>query len=128
VVEAGLFARDNALFQPGFAGCFQQGEGADDVSLDELRGTKDGAIHVRFGGKVHHGVNPIAAEEVIHQGAVTDIALYKGVTGWVGQILQVFQTARVGQQVQIDDVDGGVMREQIAHEVGTDKPGSAGNQ
>ena len=45
--------RESLLPQPVLPGGFQQGESAHDIGLYKLRRSQDGAVDVRFGGKMH---------------------------------------------------------------------------
>src|SRR5690606_13818288 len=56
VVEAEGFTTAFRQALPVGAGGFQQLVGTDDVGLDELGRTVDGAIDMGFGGQVHDGV------------------------------------------------------------------------
>ena len=41
----------------------QQGIGADDICLDEIRGTVDRAVDMAFGRQVHDGARPMGVED-----------------------------------------------------------------
>ncbi len=51
---------------------FEQAEGAQDVSLDEVFGTVDGAVHMAFGSKVQHGTGGVLFQPVQHKIAANE--------------------------------------------------------
>ena len=114
--------------QPGGAGGFQQGEGADQIGFHEGRRSGDGAVHVALGGEMDEGVNLVFAQQAVHQPPVANIALDEDMPGGIGQIAQVVQRTGVGQQVEVDDADFGIGDQQMANEIAADETGAAGHQ
>ena len=58
----------------------QKSVGAYYVCLNERSRAADGAIHVRFGGKVHDCVGLVFAEHARQFAAIADIDLFKAVS------------------------------------------------
>ena len=52
-----------------FAHGVEEAEGADDVGVDEVFGTVDGAVDVAFGGEVQHGAGAVLGQQAIDQRA-----------------------------------------------------------
>src|ERR1022692_3579453 len=95
-------------------GGLQQGEGAAQVGFEHRAGSEDAAVHVRLGGEMHDGIRLLLAENGVHQRLVADISVDEAVTRIVRDGLQILQVARVGQLIEIDDVDGPVGRQRQA--------------
>ena len=82
-----------------------------------------------FGREVNNHV--MAREHLVKEVAVADIALHEGVAGVISHGRQVCEVARVGELVVDGDTGylGAVLaREQLAHKVGADEPGRAGDK
>ena len=58
---------------------------------------------MRLCGKMNDGINLMAAQDILNQRLIANVAFDKFVTIRKWQILQVFQTTGIGQQVQVDD-------------------------
>ena len=99
---------------------------AGDVGADERTRLVDRAIDVALGGEVHDRVGPMLGEQTRNQRTVADIALHEDVPV-VGQALERFAIAGVGQQVQVDH-PGIARAEQVMNEVGPDESGTAGDK
>ena len=106
---------------------FEQAEGADDVGLNEVFGAVNGAVHMAFGGKVQHGAGAVLGQQAIHQVAIAQVAMHKGVAGVALQPGEIFQVARIGQFVEVDDGLIG-LGAPVEHEVGANKTGAAGKE
>jgi len=128
MVKAGLLHRHGLIHQPGFARGFQQREGAQHIGLHEHARVMDGAVHVRFGGKMHHRVDCVFRKNPVQQGAVGNVALDKAVARWVGQVFQVFQAAGIGERVQGHNPDLGICAQQVMHKIRTYKAGPTSHQ
>ena len=113
---------------PCLLGTLQQVDGAHHVALHKDLGVLDGAVHMALGSKVDDVVEIVLCKQALHQLLVADIALHEHMAGVALHVLQVFQIARVGQLIQIDQQDLRVFFEHIVHKVGTDKTGTAGDQ
>jgi len=59
---------------------------------------------------------------------VADIRLDKLVFGVSGEVLEVFQAAGIGQQVEVENKDFGKIGEDVTHEIGADKAGASGDK
>ena len=53
--------------------------------------------------------------------------VHEGVAGVVLDVAQVLEVAGVGELVEVDDLDVVVLGEHVAHEVGADEAGAAGD-
>ena len=113
---------------PCLLGALQQVDSAHHVALHKDLGVLDGAVHMALGGKVDDIVEIVLCKQALHQLLVADVALHEHMAGVALHVLQVFQIARVGQLIQIDQQDLRVFLEHIVHKVGTDKTGTAGDQ
>ena len=113
---------------PCLLGALQQVDSAHHVALHKDLGVLDGAVHMALGGKVDDVVEIVLCKQALHQLLIADVALHEHMAGVALHVLQVFQIARVGQLIQIDQQDLRVFFEHIVHKVGTDKTGTAGDQ
>jgi len=75
-----------SVFQPGFPRRFEQGECAQDVGPDKFGGTRDAAVHVRFGGEMNNRVDLFFGKNLLHQVGIANVALHKTVTGRIFNI------------------------------------------
>ena len=100
---------------PGFLSALQQVHGAHDVALDKDLRVLDGAVHMALSGKVDDIIEIVLCKQALHQLLVADV-------------LQVLQIAGIGQLIQVDQQDLGVLLEHIVNKVGADKTGAAGDQ
>ncbi len=50
---------------------------ADDSGPHEARRIEDRTIHMRFGGEVHHGIEPMCRKELLDQLLIGDITVYE---------------------------------------------------
>jgi len=78
-----------------------------------------------FSGEVHHGIDVICANEFSNSLLVANIRLHELVSGFSRNILEVFQAACIGEQVQVQYKHVGKMLERIVDEVRADKAGAA---
>ncbi|MNV64884.1 hypothetical protein D3C71_1575460 [compost metagenome] len=100
--EAKRLLRIGCQALPVSAHGFQQAERTNDVGLNEVFRTVNGAINVRLGGEVQDCARLMLFQQAGHQGAVTDITTHKYVPLVTGQAAEVIQVACIGQLVQID--------------------------
>jgi hypothetical protein len=96
--------------RPQFAAGFQQIEGAFDVGAQEGPRSRDRAIHVALGRKMHHHVGLVLGKHGPQRREIAQVDPFEGVVGPVGHRLQAAQIGRVGQRVQVDEVVFGVSR------------------
>ena len=66
-------------------------------------------------GKVDDIIEIVLCKQALHQLLVADVALHEHMAGVALHVLQVFQIARVGQLIQIDQQDLRVFLEHIVH-------------
>jgi len=90
--EAEVFLICPTQSSPVGASCLKELKGANDVCLDKLAGAVNRAIHMRLGGKVHHGLRFVLGEQAIDESRVTYIASNEDMA-WIslkrGEILKV---------------------------------------
>ena len=106
---------------------FEQAEGADDVGLNEVFGAMNGAVHMALGGEVDDRAGPVLGQQPGHQRTVADVALHEHMACIALQAGQVFQVARVGEFVEIDD-GFGRLGKPVEHEVAADEAGAASDE
>lgn len=80
-----------------------------------------------FGGQVHDGIGLVLGKDTVQLGAVANIDLLKRVARAGAALGQRGQVARVGQLIDIDDAVARVAND-VAHQGGANKAGTAGNQ
>ena len=112
---------------PVSAGCLQEGEGADNIRLDEFRRAMNRAVDMRLGGKVYDRPWLMLGKEFGHQLRITDITFNEKVAWIPPQRSKVLEIAGVGKFVEIDD--GFLLKRQpVEHEVGADEAGTASDE
>ena len=79
-------------------------------------------------GKVDDVIEIVLCKQALDQLLVADVALHEDMAGVALNVLQVLEVAGVGQLVEVDQQDLGVLLEHIMHKVGTDKTGAAGDK
>src|SRR6266516_2609832 len=112
--------------RPISANRLEQIERAHDIGLDEIAGTMNRPIHVRFRGEVDDRARVVLREHPAYQLAIADVALYEHMAGIVLQRSQVRQVTGVGELVEIDDM---LVRlsEPGMDKIAADKTGAASN-
>ncbi|MNE16219.1 hypothetical protein D3C80_1091580 [compost metagenome] len=111
------------LAPPG-AGGFEQGVSADDVGLDERGRAVDRPVHMGLGCQVHDRPRLKAFEHGADGCRVGDIGLDEFVSGVVGDALQRFEVAGVGQLVEVEHFVFGVV-DQVADQRRANEAGAA---
>ena len=106
------------------AGCLQQHVGAPDVGLQEGRRVGDGVVVVALGGEVHARVGML--EEPADERRVADVADDE-LAPALGDARKVPGVARVGELVEDDHPDAGLVLGHPVAEVGADEPGPSGD-
>ncbi|OIQ82918.1 hypothetical protein GALL_352980 [mine drainage metagenome] len=81
----------------------QQVESADDVGLNEVARTMDGAVDMRLGGEVDDGARSVFGKQPGYQGGIGYIATHEHMPHVVAQTDEIFQVTRIGQLVEVDD-------------------------
>jgi hypothetical protein len=106
------------------AGRLEQGEGADDVGLDERARVVEGVVVVRLRREVHR--RPVVGEQLVDQGGVRDVADDE-LDPVLGELLERLAARGVGQLVEHRHRQVGVV-DDVVHEVGADEPGATGHE
>ena len=106
----------------------QQGQSSHDVGLCEGEGIFDRAVHVAFSGEVYDAGHFLLLHKGVHSGEVTDVGTNEAVIGFVFYIFEVHQIAGIGQFIHIDNAVLRVLVDEEAHNVASDKAGSAGDE
>ena len=123
------FIRRN-LMEPLYAvlsACIHQYGRAHYIGLQKDAGVLDRAVHVGFRRKVDDDLGLLFLKELLHAFSVTDVQLYKAEVRMLHYRLQCGEIARICETVHTDDPVFRVLVEHIKNKVGTDKPGSSGN-
>ena len=107
--------------------CLEQGVGAHDVCLDELLGTENRTIDVRFGCKMHNCVDLVLLQQPVDQGAVADISPDEKVAGGVWKSFQVFKAACIGERIQVNYAYPGLGPQYIVNKICTDEASASGD-
>ena len=110
----------------GRARGFEQGLGAEDVGAEEATRIDDGEAVVRLGSEVDDRVELLLAQHALGELAVADVSFDEDDP--VVHVLEACSVARVGEQVEDDDVIVRVPLEPVADEVRADEPGAAGDE
>ncbi len=121
-----LALRRPLLFQPD-PRFLEQGEGAEDIGLNELGGPVNGTIDVAFRGEVNDGAWRVPFEEAPHQFPVADIPVDKHVLRVVLEGPEIRRIARVGELVQVDHGPC-ALREPVQDKIRAYESGTACNQ
>src|SRR5690554_5125130 len=95
---------------------FEESQGTDHVGLGESKGIFNAPIDVALRGKMDHAVDRVIAEQFYQHFGVADVAPREGVIGFILDVGQVLQVARVGEFIKVNDpVLGVVVNEQSHH-------------
>jgi hypothetical protein len=97
---------------------------ADQVGADERLRVVERVVHVGLGREVHDGV--ALGDELVHEVGVADVAVHE--LDLVGDRLQALLVAGVGQGVQHDHLELGVVAHRVMDEVRADEAGGAGRK
>ena len=106
---------------------FKQAEGADDVGLDEVFGSVNAAVDLGFGREIDDSARLMFSEQLGDEIEVVDAAFDEGVAGIAFQRGEVFQIARVGQGIEVDDRFVR-LRQPVEDKVTADEAGTAGHK
>ena len=106
---------------------FEQRVGADQIGVDEGRGTVDRAVDMALGGEVQHGVRLLLAEDGIEAGAVADIDLVVAMTVAHAGLAQRFEVAGIGELVDVGYAPIGIGHD-VADHGRADETGAAGDE
>src|SRR3984957_11482373 len=107
---------------------FQQRVCSHDIGAYEVFGTWYGPVDMRLRRKMHDRVDMVLLEQRAYRGLVADIALHENVARIVLQAGEVLDIAGIGQRVEYHHPPFARVRQPVAHEIGADKAGSAGNE
>ena len=105
----------------------QKVEGADDIGLNEGIGAIDRAIDMTFGRQMHDMAWPVDREDALHGGGIANIRPLEGVTIGFGAGFEGFRRGRIGQRIDIHDMDVG-MADEKPHQSRTDEARSPRDQ
>ena len=116
------------FFAPSSARGLQKLYGAHNVGQDKFHWPLNGAVYVAFCCQVNDVRNLVVGKNALQSGCVADIGALKAVVGGAFDVFEVFEVARVGQFVKIDNQVVGVVLDQASDDMRTDKSCSAGNK
>jgi len=106
---------------------FEQAEAADDIGLDEVLGTMNATVDMRFGGKMQHRPGPVFGEQAGQQFAIADIAVHEPVAGIAVQSGQILTVAGISQRVEIEHRLV-ALRQPVEDKIAADEAGTARHQ
>ena len=109
-----------ALDAVGAAG-IEQGRRADHVCAHKDLRIRDAAVHVGLRRKVNHNVRLLLLKEVKDKRSVRDVAAHKAVVLLVRDRRNALQIARIGEEIQVDDLILRIAIHLVLHEVAADK-------
>src|ERR1700735_242580 len=101
---------------------------ADHIGSDEIVGTQNGSIDVRFRGKVHQGVDLVLSEQPAHFILVADIASDKQIARVVCNVQKTVNITRIGQGVEAHPPALAVIGKPVVHEVRADETRTSRNE
>jgi len=81
-----------------------------------------------FSREMDYRLDPFRHKKFRDQSRIANIAALKPVCGVFGHHVEVFQIARIGEYIQVDDTASGICRFKVIYEVCTYKTRAAGNQ
>src|SRR3954468_24199812 len=105
---------------------FEEIECSHDVCVNEITGSGDGTVNMRFGGQMHEVSNLMTLDNIREGCLVANVSSLKAILGMVRNGGEVFEMAGVGETIKIDEssnlwfVDDGV------NDVGTNKARASG--
>lgn len=108
---------------PMFPRYLKQSVGADDIGLDELAGSINGAVHVGFCCKMHDPVRVEVGESFAHGSSVADVRVKESVIWMVHEIRERTRITRVGEFVDVEN--SMALGYKKMDKIGADETGSA---
>jgi hypothetical protein len=78
-------------------------------------------------GQMNNRAGAVALQQSVNQIRIADVPLHKDLPGFSGKTLQVFEIARIGELVQVDNRACREVKP-VQHEVGSDETRTAGNE
>jgi hypothetical protein len=101
-------------------------EGADDIGLNKIFRPMNAAVNVTFSRKINHRARLVFGEQLGHKIEIANAALHKNMARITVHRSKVFQIARVGQIIKIDN---GLIAlgQPIEDKVTADKAGGSGD-
>src|SRR5215475_701462 len=106
----------------------EQASRSFDVGADEGCGVENRTVHMRFRGEVHHCIESMPFEQLIHLGGIRNVALDEGISRIIRDFVEIAKIACIGEEIVIDGVRVLTLADEIANEARADETGSAGNQ
>jgi hypothetical protein len=107
---------------------FEEIQGADDIRLNGVGGVADGAVDVRFGGKMDDDVGAVSLPDLADGRGVAQVSLFKDVVGEICDVGHAGGHPGVGERVEVDEPDRGMTGSKPNQEVGTDKAAASRHQ
>ena len=106
---------------------FQQMKCADDIGLNEIFRSVYRTIDMRLGREIDDGAGAILSQQFFDQYRIANIALYKNMTRIAMKTGEIFQIARVGELVQIENRFI-IIFQPVQHKICADKTRTTGNE
>ena len=124
-----LWTLDFGLWtQPTFAAGFEQIKSAEDIRRDEIARPGDGTVHMGFRREVHDVRDAVLFDNPQRGRLVTQINLLKNIFRMLGDRLQIFQSSRVSQAVEVDELGDFRIVNDVLDEIRADEARAAGNE
>ncbi len=111
----------------GFGG-LEQNMGADYIGINERIRAVDGAINMRFGGKMDDGVNRLICEQAPYQIMIANIALDKAKIILLANRVKVGTIASIGQGIKDNNPAVRIGLEPEVDKIGPDKASAASDK
>ena len=108
----------------------QKHAGTDDVCVNEVQRIVDAAIDMRFGREIDDRVEPVVGHQCVHQVGVRDIGFEKFVTlaMFFDQAIKIGDVTGISEHIDISDVCGLVMLQNIPNKVAPDESAATGDK
>lgn len=98
--------------------------------MNEIERIVDAAIHVRFCSKINHCIKPMLGHQCVHRVSIRDIGFEKFVTlaMFFDHALEVGDVTGISEHIDISDVCGLVMLQNIPNKVAPDESAATGDK
>ena len=102
-------------------GCLQERECAHHIGASECEWVLDRTIHMTLGCEVNDTRHVLLLHEGIHGVKIADVGFHKAIVGFILNILEVSQVARISQFVHIDNAILRVLVDEQSYYVAANK-------
>lgn len=111
-------------------GTIKQDAGPNDIGVNEIERIVDAPIHMRFSRKIDHSIKLMLRHQGIHLIGVRDIGFEKLVAFamFLDHAIQIGEIARVSEHIDVGQVRGLVMLQNIPNKVAPDESAATGDK